>query len=147
MFTNVSDPLHWNFPRDTLPEVLQDAPQFLLDNPVALKREYSKLKDPNMNKERAKLRNAMKVAEQNALETLVELFDWLDGLRPQSVTGIVSLYEHSQVTEATMTNALALMNQAAEIEAKIEEQTRKSQRASTVGFSLCLHLSFEPYAH
>jgi len=100
-----------------------------------------------MNKERAKLRNAMKVAEQNALETLVELFDWLDGLRPQSVTGIVSLYEHSQVTEATMTNALALMNQAAEIEAKIEEQTRKSQRASTVGFSLCLHLSFEPYAH
>jgi len=64
MSTNVSDPLHWNFPRDTLPEVLQDAPQFLFNNPVALKREYSKLKDPNMNKERAKLRNAMKAASR-----------------------------------------------------------------------------------
>ena len=136
MFTNVSDPLHWNFPRDTLPEVLQDAPQFLLNNPVALKREHSKLKDPNMNKERAKLRNAMKTAEQDTLEMLVKLFDWLDGLRPQSVTGIVSLYEHSQLIEATITNALALMNQAADIEAKIEEKMRRSQRASVVSFSL-----------
>jgi len=74
--------------------------------------EYSKPKDPNVNKERAKLRNAMKAAEHNTLEMLVKLFDWLDGLRPQSVTDIVSLYEHSQVIEAAITNALALMNQA-----------------------------------
>jgi len=89
-----------------------------------------------MNKERAKLRNAMKTAEQDTLEMLVKLFDWLDGLRPQSVTGIVSLYEHSQLIEATITNALALMNQAADIEAKIEEKMRRSQRASVVSFSL-----------
>jgi hypothetical protein len=76
MFTNVSDPLHWNFSRDTLPDVLKDAPQFLLNNPVALQREYSKLKDnPNMNNERAKLRNVMKAVEQNTLGMLVDLFD------------------------------------------------------------------------
>ena len=85
-----------------------------------------------MNKERVKLRNAMRAAEQNALEMLVELFDWLDGLRPQSTMEITSLYDHSQVIEATITNALALMNQAAEIEAKIEEQMRRSQKASVV---------------
>jgi len=119
MFTNVSDPLHWNFPRDTLLEVLKDAPEFLLNNPVALQREHSKLKDPNMNKERTKLCNAMKAVEQDTLEMLVKLFDWLDGLRPQSVTEIVSLCEHSQVIEATITNAFALMNPAAELEIPI----------------------------
>jgi len=100
-----------------------------------------------MNKERARLRNETKAAEQKALEMLVKLFDWLGCLRPQSVTEIVSLYEHSQVIEAAITNALALMNQVADIEAKIEEQMRRTQRASVVSFSLCVHLSFEPYAH
>ena len=148
MFTNVSNPLHWNFFRDTLPDVLKEAPHFLLNNPVALRRKYSKLKySPNMNEERAKLCNVMKVAEQNALEMLVDLFDWLDGLKARSMTEIVSLYEHSQAIEATITNTLAQINQAATIEAKIEEQTRKLRSASVVRYSLRLHLLFEPYAH
>ena len=148
MFTNVSNPLHWNFSRDTLPDVLKDAPHFLLNNPVALQRKHSRLKySPNMNKERANLCNVMKVAEQNALEMLVDLFDWLDGLKPRSMTEIVSLYEHSQAIEATITNTLAQINQVATMEAKIEEQTRKLKGASVVRFSFCLHLSFEPYPH
>jgi hypothetical protein len=148
MFTNVSDPLHWNFSRDTLPDVLTDAPRFLLNNPVALQREYSKLKDnPAMNNERARLRSVMKVAEQNALEMLVDLFDWLGGLEPQSTTETVSLYEHSQVIEATTTNAIAQMNQTATKEAKIKEQMRRLQRASVVSSLLCLHPFFETYAH
>jgi hypothetical protein len=148
MFTNVSDPLHWNFSRDTLPGVLKNAPQFLLNNPVALQREYSKLRvNPNMNNERVKLRNVMRAAEQNALGMLVDLFDWLDGLEPQSMTEIISFYDHSQAIEYTITNALAQMNQTATIEAKIEEQMRKLQRASVVSYSPCLHLLFESYAH
>ena len=147
MFTNVSNPPHWNFSGDTLPDVLRDAPQFLLNNPVALQRKYSKLKDiPNMNKERANLRNEVKAGEQNALETLVHLFDWLDGLTPQPMTESTSLYEHSQAIEATITNALAQKNKMVTIEAEIEEQKRKSQRGSVVRFSICLHLSFESYA-
>jgi hypothetical protein len=43
------DPLYWNFSRDALPDVFKDAPQFLLNNPIALQRRYLKLKDdPNM---------------------------------------------------------------------------------------------------
>jgi hypothetical protein len=77
LFTNVENPLHWNFSRDTLPGVLKTAPQFLLNNPIALQMEYSKFKDnPNMNNEKARLRNVMRVAKQNALEMLVDLFDW-----------------------------------------------------------------------
>ena len=81
MFTNVLSPLHWNFSGDTIPDVLKDAPHFLLSNPVALQKKYLKLKnDQNMKKERVYLLNEVKAAEQVALEMLVELFDWLDGL-------------------------------------------------------------------
>ena len=81
MFTNVLSPLHWNFSGDTIPEVLQDAPHFLLSNPLALQRKYLKLKDnQNVKKERGYWCKEVKAAEQVALEMLVDLFDWLDGL-------------------------------------------------------------------
>ncbi len=68
---------------DTIPEVLKGAPQFLLDNPIALQRKYLKLKDsPNTEQKMITLRNAVKDSEQNALTMLVELFDWLGGLEP-----------------------------------------------------------------
>ena len=141
MFTNVSSPQDWSFSRDALPDVLKDAPQFLLDNPIALQKTYSELEgDPDMNNQRADLRKVVKAAEQNALEMLVDLFDWLDGLEPHSTTGIVSLYEHSQAIEAKVTDALAQMNQTVTIEAMIEKQVEMLQRASAVSFFLCLHL-------
>ena len=148
MFTNVLSPLPWSFSTDTLPEVLKDAPQFLLNNPIALQKEYSKLKGgASMNKERANLRKALQAAEQNALDMLVYLFDWLNSLEPQSVTGIVSPYEHFQAIEAKVTNVLARMGQAAKFEAQIEEQKTKLQKTSAVSFLGYFHLSFESYAH
>jgi hypothetical protein len=122
----------------TLPDALKDAPQFLLDNPAALQKKHSKLKgDPNMMKERDNLSKVVKAAEQNVLEVLVELIDWLVGLEPQSTKEIVSLDEDSQAIEAKVTNVLAEMNQAVTMAAKIEEQKRKLQMASTVRFSIC----------
>ena len=87
MFTNVSDPLHWNCSLETIPHEFRGAPQFLLNNPVALQKENLKLKDdPNMKKTKADLRNAVKTSEESALQMLVKLFDWLDGLEPQPTT-------------------------------------------------------------
>lgn len=89
IMTNIANPFSLNFCQDTIPEVLKDALQFQLDNPVALQRKYVKLKDdPNMEQKRITLRNAVKDAEQNALEMLVTLFDWFGGLEPQSTTGL-----------------------------------------------------------
>ena len=86
MFTNVLSPLHWNFTLESVPVELQDAPQFLLNNPLALQRKYLKLKqDPNMKKRRADLRGAVKFGEDNALQMLVKLFDWLDSLEPPAI--------------------------------------------------------------
>jgi hypothetical protein len=96
VFTNVSSPLHWNFSGDTIPDVLKDAPQFFLNNPIALQRKYLRLKDhPNMRKTKTDLRKAVKAGEENALEMLEELFDWLDGLEPQPTKVISPLYEES----------------------------------------------------
>jgi hypothetical protein len=87
VFTKVPSLLFWNFSQDTIPDVFENVPQFLLDNPIALQRKYLQLKDsPIMKKGMANLRNRVKAAEQNALEMLVALFDWLDGLEPHPMT-------------------------------------------------------------
>jgi len=44
-----------------------------------------------MKKKRTDFRNAVMVDERNALEMLVDPFDWLDGLEPQSTTGVIRL--------------------------------------------------------
>jgi hypothetical protein len=94
MFTNVSSPLSWNVVPESIPAVLEHAPQYLLNNPIALKKKYLKLKeDPNKKRIRGEMRKAVKASEQNALEMLVNLFDWLDGLEPQPTTEILALHE------------------------------------------------------
>jgi hypothetical protein len=104
MFTNLSSPIYLNVPQHTLPGVLKDAPQFLLNNPIALQRRYVKLKDdPSVRSQQTYFREAVKAGEQAALEILVELFDWLDRLEPQPV----SLYEQCQSTVAKITGSLA----------------------------------------
>jgi hypothetical protein len=93
MLTNVSNPLYQNFSGDTIPDALKDAPHFLLDNPIPLQRKYLRLKDvPEMKKWRREMRKTVKIGEEKALEMLVDLFDWLDGLEQQPTTKAVSLY-------------------------------------------------------
>jgi len=45
---------------------------------------------------RAGFRKAVRGAEENAFEMLVDLFDWLDGVEPQPTTEIVSFYDNSR---------------------------------------------------
>jgi hypothetical protein len=79
VLTNVPNSLYRNFPSDALPDTLANAPQFLIDNPIVLQRTYLRCKDvPYI--EKINFRDMVTVREQNALEMLVELFDWLDGL-------------------------------------------------------------------
>jgi len=74
--------------------VLKDVPQFLLNNPIALQKKYIEFKDgPNMKKRRADWRNAVTDAEENALEILEGLFDWLDGLQPHPTTGVSQIIQ------------------------------------------------------
>ncbi|VDC07470.1 unnamed protein product [Peniophora sp. CBMAI 1063] len=132
MFTNVSSPLSWNFSQDSLPAALRDAPQFLFDNPMAHRKKYEEIMattPPGQTRLIAQLRKKVKVPEEDALETLVRVFDWLDGVTPQPTTEILSLYEKSQAIEEQIANSLAQMEQAI---AKWNE-TQKCIRAIKLG--------------
>ena len=109
MFTNVLNPLHWNISLKTIPHDLRGAPQFLLNNPVALQKEYLRLKDdPNMKKRRADLRNAVEASEQNALQMLVEFFDWLDSLEPRGATKAVTRSQKHEGTSTVLLSPIAI---------------------------------------
>jgi len=136
MFTNVPSPLAWNFSQDTVPRVLKDARQFLLDNPVALQKKYLKLKDqPNMRKVEKDMRSHLRAGEQRALEMLVDLFDWLDDCKPQPTTEIVHLYEMSQDIEAAITDTLAQIDQGAAKKAEIDRLMADLKSNTSVSFS------------
>ena len=131
LFTSSPSFLSLNVPKDVIPVIFKDAPQFLLDNPITLQRKFLELKDePTKKKMRREMQKTVKSAEQTALETLVDLFDWLDGLVPQSTTETMSLYEKSHAIESKITTALAQMDQAsgqmAEINKLMEELSSKT---------------------
>jgi len=146
LFSNSPSSLSLNFSQDAIPSILKNAPQFLLDNPVAVQKKYLGLKDDlNTKKAKKDMRKLVMSAEQNALEMLVELFDWLGGLEPQPTTEIVKLYEMSQTIEAGITNTLAQMDQTADKINEINELMKELQVKSAVSFSPPLHLEFKSY--
>ena len=103
VLTNVSGPLYQNFSVNTVPEVLKNAPQFLLDNPVALQRKYLKLKgDVRSRSKRAEMRKTVKTGEEQALEVLADIFDWLDGLERQPTMEAVTLCKEFQDVAVTI---------------------------------------------
>lgn len=114
MLTNVSSPLYQNFAPNVLPAVLQDAPQFRLNNPVALQKKYLERKDvPKVKKRGAKLCNAVETDEQAAMDMVVELFDWLDGLEPKPNMVDTSLYGEPPEIIGSATDLHTPMNPAA----------------------------------
>ena len=136
VFTNVPTPLSWNFAEDTIPDTLRGAERLLLDNPVALQKKYLVLEGhPSNNKLRRLMRKAVLAGEERALEVLVRLFDWLDGLGSQPTTEIVYLYNMSQSIEATIANTLAQMDQAATKRAAIDKLIAALTNNSEVSFS------------
>ena len=127
MFTNVSSPLHWNFSRDPVPVVLKNALQFLLNNRIALQKKYLKLKnDPSTKMERENRRIAVETVEENALEMLADLLDWLDGLEPQPIMKIYPPYGTSRKDKAVTAESRVPMGKTAAKEAK-----RSAVRCST----------------
>ena len=123
MFTSVRDPRSWRFSQEMLPEALKNAPLFLLDNPLALQNRFKD--DPTK-------KGMVRTCEQRALEMLVTLFDWLDGLEPQPAAEIVSLYEKYENIEAKTITALAQADQAVAMKAEIDKRIVRLMKNSAV---------------
>ena len=100
VFTNVPHPCSWNFSADTLPDVLRNAPKFLLDNPVALQKKYLTMKvDSSKKKWRMVMRRAVLAGETTALQMLVQLFDWLDSLKSQPTVEMAYPYDIPHIAD------------------------------------------------
>jgi hypothetical protein len=97
LLTNTSNPLYQNLSRDNLPAVCKEAPQFLFNNPIALQRKYLELKyngGPNTRDQMTRFREMIKASEEDALEMLVGLFDWMDGLdRPKAQNIVINIID------------------------------------------------------
>jgi len=139
VFTNVPGPLSWNLSVDSIPAGLSKVEMFFFDNPVALQHKYLTQKEHQDKKE---LRRLVLAREKIALEMLVELFDWLDGLVSQPTTDIAYLYNMSQSIEAMITNTLAQIGQAATKKAEIDKLIVAHKSNTKVSFSSCSCLGF-----
>jgi len=147
LFSNSPTYLSLNFAQDAVPEILKDAPQFLLDNPIALQKKFLKFKDdPTKRKMRKEMQREVKHVELRALEMMCDLFDWLDNLEPQPTTEIVALYKKSHVIESRITDTLNQMDQASDQMAKINKMVEELQKKSAVSISPHLHLVRGSYA-
>ncbi len=109
--------------------------QFLLDNPVAMQNKYRQMLKTNQripDTTKKQLRQAVLAGEEKALDILVQMFDWLDGLKPQPTTDIMSLYDQSQEIETEIANTLAIMRQAAKTDKELDKVQRQLDGAKVV---------------
>jgi len=136
LLTSVPTAASLNFPDDVILKDLKDAPKFLIDNPIALQKNYLKQKGHLDKKTLKKMKDSIQRAEENALEMLVELFDWLDGLEPQPTNEITTLYEKSQDIESKVTDTLAQMSQAATKMVEIKKLMVDLRNGNAVSFHL-----------
>lgn len=137
LFTNVASRLSCNFPWDTVPEVFKIAPQFLLDNPVALQKKYLQFEDDLYSEdERMAMRSEVEAGQQRGLEMLVGLFDWLDGREPRPTTGIVYFHDIPRTIEGLIPNILAQMDRAIVKKAQIDQLMTTLEKSSAVSFQL-----------
>jgi len=130
VFTNVQNPFFRRLRQEDIPGALESSPVFLLDNPI-----LQQFNDPDMMR-------TVKEREQEALEILVELFNWMDGLEPQPATEITSLYEIYQNIEF---KTMIILGQRVR-EVDIDRLTIALKRYSVVSLSLCSHLALKSYA-
>ena len=127
VFTNVSNPLSWNFRQDTIPAILKDAPQFQIDNPIALQTKYLRIRDDQgMESMRAEMREEVKAAEQDSWDGLVNLFDWVDGLDSQPTMGAVHHHEESQNIVANV--FMSLTEQMKQLRRKVKRKVQEGVR-------------------
>ena len=76
------------------------------------------------------MRGEVKAAEQGALENLVNLFDWLDGLEPQPTSEVVTHYEESRSIVANVISPLVkpMKEFRRKVKKKVQEGVQKVRR-------------------
>ncbi|EPQ50714.1 hypothetical protein GLOTRDRAFT_50300 [Gloeophyllum trabeum ATCC 11539] len=139
VFTNVNDPLNFNFDSTSLPAVLQGCRQFLIDNPLArwLKYQAKRVQGPRQRLE--KMRRDVEEGYVESLETLNDVFQWLDSRSVQPTKTINDLQEISTEIEAAIANVIASISQTEELRSaliKLQDDMRQQVEVPATGVRL-----------
>ena len=113
LFTNVQDMDRRNFDMNSLPPELQKAENFCIDNPLALYKNAQRNLGRDQSRKKKRSENSLNDDHEMAVEMLMHIFDWLDGLKPQATTEITSLYDKSIEIEHSINGMLGRMAQLA----------------------------------
>ena len=127
LFTNVQDMDRRNFDMNSLPPELQQAKNFCIDNPLALYKNTQRNRGRDQSRKKKRSENSLNDDHETAVDMLVEIFDWLDGLKSQATTEITSLYDTSMEIERKINGTLARMEQLA----TAVDEFKKLEKAST----------------
>ena len=134
LFTMISNVMAFNFQMESLPDCLQEAETFNLDNPIALRRKYEEIREkPKYVKQAKAMEKMVDEAHNTAVEILAEFFDWLDKREIQPTTAIVDLYQSVCEIERKIQNALARMNNMAEKRRDLETIRVSMSQSEQVG--------------
>lgn len=141
LFTNVSSPLAWNFDSSSLPDVLASAPQYLLDNPVAMHQRLVQIETAgNSPRIIKRLKTSVETGHTNALETLVDFFNWAAERKPQATNEIISLYKQSEAIEMKLHETMSKIVRRADLKKKLNHMVIEVETKSLVSSTVPLPL-------
>ncbi|CAE6443627.1 unnamed protein product [Rhizoctonia solani] len=106
IFTH-TDPLTFNFQKDSLQPELKDAQHWLIQNPLAYYQSYKRLKASNASERiLSRGRRDLEQFYDDTVEELDKWIEWLDTRRVQPSKEINDLYQMSNGIEANIERAL-----------------------------------------
>ncbi|EJD50575.1 hypothetical protein AURDEDRAFT_100103 [Auricularia subglabra TFB-10046 SS5] len=114
LFTMVDNPLAFNFHTTSLPTSLHSAELFTIQNPLALHLRFQELlqRTPAPTEaQRKRWTRLLHAAYDATVETLDDLFVWLDSTQPSPTTEISQLYEMTIGIESTIADVIARLRQ------------------------------------
>ncbi|CCO33669.1 hypothetical protein RSOLAG1IB_08494 [Rhizoctonia solani AG-1 IB] len=121
VFTH-TDPLTFNFQKDSLQPELRTARHWLIQNPLAYYQAYKKLQEQNASaKLLARGKRDLEQFYDDTIESLNDWLGWLDNRQVQPSTGINEIYKVSNDIEASIERALTAVTRQHDERVKWEQ--------------------------
>ena len=135
VFTNVSDPMNFNFQLSSLPKELQNVKHWLFQNPLALWNKYKKGQDAGIfsDAELKKMRRRVDDSYDNGLEVLNGFLAWIDERSVQPTESIKDLYIKLNSIDTEITNVMSRIDAAEKQRRSIQDLQHKIEHDDQVG--------------
>jgi hypothetical protein len=132
VFTNVSNPLSFDFQDDSLPSFLRHSNTFLLDNPIAMTKQNKASGNNPFSQLQGFTSRTIGDAHANALRMVAQLFSWLDQCNILDTSIIGQLYTTWDAVDHRIQDALLLIDSVSEKKRDVVRISADISRATLV---------------